>query len=561
MRLTHLVATAAIAALLAGCTANEALDTVDVDLKKVSSKVNYQLSGKIVQKMQAMSMAKESPIMLRIFKEEGVLEVWKANASNRFEMLRQYKICAWSGKLGPKVKEGDRQAPEGFYPIAPGQMNPHSSYYLAINTGYPNRFDQANGRHGSNLMIHGACSSSGCYSMTDEQMQEIFALARDAYKGGQQAVQLQALPFRMTAENMARHRNSPNIDFWNMLKPGYDQFEITKRPPEINICEKKYVFNQQTDGKFSPTGPCPAMSTPAVMQGALAAYNKKYNDDYAKAIRKLDGMVWYEPSEAERKAIVAKQRVGKELAYAPTGTSLDAGKLMKVADLEKQEARRRELEEAKKAIEIQKAELEKSTRNGKIVPVPAENPLPRPVETAAVEQTAARKSFWGGLFSSGSGGAQKLEPVAAAPVDAAQQPAAVATTAGTGTTQRPVTQATATTEAAPVAQQVVAVQAPASKGFWGRLFSKNGDEARKPEPLGVAPANIAIQQPAGQKPVPDTAQRPAAIVTAQPAGAEMAQKPAEAAAQRANAETAPVTEQVVAEQQPKKRPFWKLWGN
>lgn len=564
MRLTHLVATAAIAALLAGCTANEAMDTVDVDLKKVSSKVNYQLSGKIVQKMQAMSMAKGSPIMLRIFKEEGVLEVWKANASNRFEMLRQYKICAWSGKLGPKVKEGDRQAPEGFYPIAPGQMNPHSSYYLAINTGYPNRFDQANGRHGSNLMIHGACSSSGCYSMTDEQMQEIFALARDAYKGGQQAVQLQALPFRMTAENMARHRNSPNIDFWNMLKPGYDQFEITKRPPEINICEKKYVFNQQTEGKFSPTGPCPAMSTPAVMQGALAAYNKKYNDDYAKAIKKLDGMVWYEPSEAERKAIVAKQRVGKELAYAPTGTSLDAGKLMKVADLEKQEARRRELDEAKKAIEIQKAELEKSTRNGKTVPVPAENPLPRPVETAAVEQTAARKSFWGGLFSSGgSDGAQKLEPVAAAPVDAAQQPAA-ATTAGTETMQKPAeaaTQATATTEAAPVTQQVVAVQAPASKGFWGRLFSKNGDDARNPEPLGVAPADIAIQQPAGQKPIPDTAQRPATIVTAQPAAIETARKPAEAAAQRATAETALVTEQVVAEQQPKKRPFWKLWGN
>jgi len=567
MRLTHLVATAAIAALLAGCTANEAMDTVDVDLKKVSSKVNYQLSGKIVQKMQAMSMAKESPIMLRIFKEEGVLEVWKANASNRFEMLRQYKICAWSGKLGPKVKEGDRQAPEGFYPIAPGQMNPHSSYYLAINTGYPNRFDQANGRHGSNLMIHGACSSSGCYSMTDEQMQEIFALARDAYKGGQQAVQLQALPFRMTAENMARHRNSPNIDFWNMLKPGYDQFEITKRPPEVNICEKKYVFNQQTDGKFSPTGPCPAMSTPAVMQGALAAYNKKYNEDYAKAIKKLDGMVWYEPSEAERKAIVAKQRVGKELAYAPTGTSLDAGKLMKVADLEKQETRRRELEEAKKAIDIQKAELEKSTRNGKNVPVPAENPLPRPVETASVEQSATKKSFWGGLFSNNGDDAQKLHPVAAATGDAAQQPATVATApaAGAETTQKPVeaaTQATATTVSAPVAGQVVAGQAPASKGFWGRLFSRNGDDARKPEPLGATPADIAIQQPAGQKTVADTAQRPAAVATAQPAATETAQKPAEAAVQAtATTETAPATEQVVAEQQPKKRPFWKLWGN
>ncbi|MDW5314920.1 murein L,D-transpeptidase family protein [Rhizobium sp. PL01] len=488
MRLTHLVATAAIVALLAGCTANEVVDTVDVDLKKVSSKVNYQLSGKIVQKMQAMSMAKDSPIMLRIFKEEGILEVWKANSSNRFEMLRQYKICAWSGKLGPKVKEGDRQAPEGFYPISPGQMNPNSSYYLAINTGFPNRFDQANGRFGTNLMIHGACSSSGCYSMTDEQMQEIFSLSRDAYKGGQQAIQLQALPFRMTAENMARHRNSPNIDFWNMLKPGYDQFEITKRPPEINICEKKYVFNQQTDGKFSPTGQCPAMSTPNVMQLALDSYNRKYNEDYAKATKKLDGMVWYEPSEAERKAIVAKQRVGKELAYAPTGTSLDAGKLMKVADLEKQEARRTELEDAKKAIEIQKAELDKSTRNGKNVPVPAENPLPKPVQQAAVEQPGAVR-----------------------------------------------------------------------KGFWSSLFSKGGADAQPLEPAAVASVDTAQQQPADQK---RAVQQPATIATTQPVASATAKKPADAAAQAAAAtEAAPVVEQVVAEQQPKKRPFWKIWGN
>lgn len=458
MRLTHLLATAAIATLLAGCT-NDALDSADVNLKSVSSKVNYQLSGKIVQKMQAMSMAKSSPIMLRIFKEEGVLEVWKANASNRFEMLRQYKICAWSGKLGPKVKEGDRQAPEGFYPLSPGQMNPHSSYYLAINTGFPNRFDQANGRSGSNLMIHGACSSSGCYSMTDEQMQEIFALARDAYKGGQQTIQLQALPFRMTAENMARHRNSPNIEFWKMLKPGYDQFEITKRPPDVNICEKKYVFNQQTEGKFSPIGQCPAMSTPAVLQPALTAYNSKYNAEYAKAMNKLDGMVWYEPTEAERKAIVAKQRVGKELAYAPTGSSLDAGKLMKVADLEKEQARRRELEEAKKAIEIQKAELEKTTRNGKNVPVPTENPLPKPIEQASVEQSAPKRTGLFSLFSRNSADAQVIEPAAAAPVEveAQQQPA----------DQKPVVAAAkpAETETVAPAEQAV-VEQPKKRPFW-----------------------------------------------------------------------------------------------
>ncbi len=487
MRLTHLLAVSILAAGLAGCTANEALDTVDVDLSKVSSKTNYQLSGKIVQKMQAMSMAKTSPIMLRIFKEEGALEVWKANSANRFEMLRQYKICAWSGKLGPKLKEGDRQAPEGFYPLSPGQMNPNSSYYLAINTGYPNRYDQANGRHGSNLMIHGACSSSGCYSMTDEQMLEIFALARDAYKGGQQTIQLQSLPFRMTAENMARHRNSPHIEFWKMLKPGYDQFEISKRPPEVNVCEKKYVFNQQTDGKFSPTGQCPAMSTPAAMQSALAAYNKKYEADYAKAISKYEGMVWYEPTEAERKAIVAKQRVGKELAYAPTGSSLDAGKLMKVADLEKQMARRAELEEAKKAIELQKAELEKTTRNGKNIPVPQENPIARPVEQAAIEQPSAKKGFFGSLFSRKT--ADEPQGAAQTPIDAA--PADTASTAAAA--EKPV--------------------------------EKNKTQAKAA-----------------------TAQTTAATTTV-------------ATAENGEATVTPPLEQAATEQPPKKKPFWKIWGN
>ena len=132
MRFRTLVVTAAIAAALAGCT-NETLDSVN--LSSVKNKTEYQLSSKMVSKMRELGMQKTSPILLRIFKEEGTLEVWKANTANRFQMLKSYKICAWSGKLGPKVKEGDRQAPEGFYPLYPHQMNPMSSYYLAINTG------------------------------------------------------------------------------------------------------------------------------------------------------------------------------------------------------------------------------------------------------------------------------------------------------------------------------------------------------------------------------------------------------------------------------------------
>ena len=80
-----------------------------------------------------------SPILVRIFKEESELEVWKQETTGRFALLKTYPICRWSGELGPKIKEGDRQAPEGFYTITPGQMNPNSNYYLAFNIGYPER--------------------------------------------------------------------------------------------------------------------------------------------------------------------------------------------------------------------------------------------------------------------------------------------------------------------------------------------------------------------------------------------------------------------------------------
>ncbi|MGF9694785.1 L,D-transpeptidase family protein [Rhizobium sp. 0TCS1.26] len=333
MRLKILASVLLMATALVGCT--ESIDGA-IDLSTVKNKVEQPLPARVVAEMQKKNMPRNSPIMIRVFKEEGVMEIWKAKADNRFDKIAQYQICAWSGKLGPKVKEGDRQAPEGFYNLTPAHLNPNSKYYLAINTGFPNRYDAANGRNGSNLMIHGACSSSGCYSMTDEQILEIYAFARDAFKGGQSTIQLEAFPFRMTAENMARHRNSEHLDFWKMLKVGYDQFEVTKRPPEVNVCDRKYVFNQQVQGagSISPGAACPPMSTPPALTAALTSYEKDYQLAYTKAVDKLSGKVWYEPTEAERKAVVAAKRKGRDLAYAPTGTSLEAGKLVEPAEFE-----------------------------------------------------------------------------------------------------------------------------------------------------------------------------------------------------------------------------------
>ncbi|WP_165216498.1 L,D-transpeptidase family protein [Affinirhizobium pseudoryzae] len=366
MRLRHIAYALLMATALAGCN-----DTIDgaIDVSKVKNKVEQPLPGRIVAEMQKKNMPRNSPIMIRVFKEEGKMEIWKAKADNRFDKIADYDICAWSGKLGPKVKEGDRQAPEGFYNLTPAHLNPNSKYYLAINTGFPNRYDAVNGRSGSNLMIHGACSSSGCYSMTDAQILEIYAFARDAFRGGQSSVQLQAFPFRMTAENMARHRNSENFEFWKMLKAGYDNFEVTKRPPEVNVCEKKYVFNQQAQGsgQFSAAAACPPMSTPPALTAALASYEKEYQVAYAKAMDKLDGKLWYEPTEAERKAIVAEKRKGRDLAYAPTGTSLAAGKLVEPEEFEKLMAARLAKQTAKPGQILTASTQASAAKQGRVV--------------------------------------------------------------------------------------------------------------------------------------------------------------------------------------------------
>ncbi|MBO6919371.1 MAG: hypothetical protein JJ858_13140 [Rhizobiaceae bacterium] len=266
---------------LAGCN-----DT----LTSVANKAEHPLPDKLVKKMKAQGMTTRSPILMRIFKEENTLEIWKQKPNGRYEIVTNYGICKWSGQLGPKFKEGDRQAPEGYYNIRKHQMNPNSSYYLSFNMGFPNRFDRAHGRTGSNLMVHGACSSAGCYSMTDEQVLEIFGFARDAFKGGQEAFQVQAFPFRLTPENMARYKDHESFDFWNQIREGYDHFEITKRPPKVDVCEKRYVFNQTaTDGgKFRATSKCPEMSQPQSLQFAYAAYQKDYDERFAAAVEKLE---------------------------------------------------------------------------------------------------------------------------------------------------------------------------------------------------------------------------------------------------------------------------------
>ncbi len=219
--------------------------------------------------MQKKGMTPQSPVFVRIFKQESELEVWKQDRSGRYSLLKTYPICRWSGQLGPKKKEGDRQAPEGIYNVTLGRLNPRSQYHLSFDLGYPNALERAKGYTGSALMVHGACSSSGCFAISDQAVADAYAVVRDALKAGQRSVQLQSLPFRMTPRNMAIHKNNPHFDFWTDLKQGADRFELTQTPPEYVMCEGRYRFGLETsNGKApNPLGACPStVSTPPEVQ-------------------------------------------------------------------------------------------------------------------------------------------------------------------------------------------------------------------------------------------------------------------------------------------------------
>jgi murein L,D-transpeptidase YafK len=282
-----LIASVALAAgaLLAGCNSDE------ISLAS-NAKANQPVPPKLIAEMVAKDMDLQSPILIRLFKQEAELEVWKQDRSGRFALLKTYPICRWSGDLGPKVREGDRQAPEGFYAITPAQMNPQSAYYLSFNTGYPNAYDRSLGHTGSELMVHGDCSSRGCYAMTDEQIAEIYALGRESFFGGQKSFQFQAYPFRMTALNMARHRNNPNMPFWKMIKEGYDHFEVTRQEPKVDFCEKKYVFDAmkpadaKRDPVFEASAKCPAYIVPEELAQAVREKQEADQAEFVKMVEK-----------------------------------------------------------------------------------------------------------------------------------------------------------------------------------------------------------------------------------------------------------------------------------
>ena len=185
------------------------------------------------------------PVLVRIFKFESELELWMEK-DGAYIKFATYPICRFSGRLGPKLREGDNQAPEGFYTVAEDQLNPNSRWHRSFNLGYPNAFDRAHERTGSLIMVHGGCLSIGCFAITNAGVDEVWRLVMAALDKGQPRFAVQVFPFRMTEANLAARSKDRFADFWASLKKGYDLFESTRIPPVVSVCDGVYAFEPGT---------------------------------------------------------------------------------------------------------------------------------------------------------------------------------------------------------------------------------------------------------------------------------------------------------------------------
>jgi len=223
-----------------------ALQTLAAERKIPSSQRSInainRVEGSLKQQLNLKGLEYGSPIFIRIFKESDKLELWIENKNQTFSLFKSYDICSFSGDLGPKIKQGDWQSPEGFYFVKPNQLNPWSSYHLSFNLGYPNRYDRAYKRTGSALMVHGNCVSIGCYAMTDKYIDEIYTLVNAALENGQPFFRVHAFPFKLDEKRLNKEKGNQWYSFWKNLKEGYDYFEENGIPPNVNVKNKLYIF-------------------------------------------------------------------------------------------------------------------------------------------------------------------------------------------------------------------------------------------------------------------------------------------------------------------------------
>lgn len=237
MKFVHLVTLAVLLTSSAAALADP------VPVSQRSDSVRARVVPGLAEELGKAGLKMGSAVFIRIFKTEKELEVWLKDG-DQYRLFKTFDICTWSGRLGPKLAEGDGQSPEGFYRVAPEQMNPASRYHLSFNLGFPNAFDRANGRTGSFLMVHGSCVSIGCYAMKNFGIEKIYVLAEAALNNGQAGFDVHIFPFRMTDEAMKKIDGENWEEFWQNLKQGHDLFEASRVPPAVSVSGRLYGFSQ-----------------------------------------------------------------------------------------------------------------------------------------------------------------------------------------------------------------------------------------------------------------------------------------------------------------------------
>lgn len=235
-------------------------------------------------RLAAAGVSVGDPVFIRVFKAEAELEVWMRKG-NRFVLFATYPVCNWSGTIGPKLAEGDKQTPEGFYTVTRQQLHRVGRWPRSLNLGFPNVYDKSLARTGSYILVHGGCSSVGCFAMTNPVISEIYNLTQAAIVRGQSNVPVHVFPFRMTDANFEKHANSPWLDFWRNLREGHDAFEQTGNPPNVRVCEGRYEFDATPAEEAATTGPLAACGeTLAAVQALDEFYTLARSDPLLRQI-------------------------------------------------------------------------------------------------------------------------------------------------------------------------------------------------------------------------------------------------------------------------------------
>ena len=269
LNLLLFAAFAVYAAALASHVIFEARDPFGIDreraARRLTAAMGHALPGTpdlaaLDPRLAEAGLQRGMPVFIRIFKAEFELELWMLR-DGRFQLFATYPICRWSGELGPKLREGDRQAPEGFYAFDVSALNPNSRWHRSFNVGFPNAYDRAHGRTGTFLMVHGGCASIGCFAMTDPVIDEVWRLVTAALEKGQDRIPIHIFPFRMSQEAMQRMEGHRWHGFWSDLKTGHDHFEAHLLPPRVTLCHGRYRIADASKGggwKAALAAECPA---------------------------------------------------------------------------------------------------------------------------------------------------------------------------------------------------------------------------------------------------------------------------------------------------------------